>query len=199
MKLNLGAGKTNFEGFINVDKSTLFNPAIVHDLEVTPWPFESDSVDEIKLYHILEHLGENSNKFIEIIQELYRICEHNALIDIVVPNPFSIGYLGDPTHVRPITPELFMLFDKELNLFWQQDSNTAYSLLALEHNVDFKISQVDLIKVRSLDIITSYDNHDSGQAINSDLLNVSHTTYLEYMKGNNLYSALHIIIRVIKC
>ena len=45
MKLNLGAGKTNFEGFINVDKSTLFNPAIVHDLEVTPWPFESDSVD----------------------------------------------------------------------------------------------------------------------------------------------------------
>jgi len=198
MKLNLGAGKTSFDGFINVDKSTLFNPEVVHDLEITPWPFESDSVDEIKLYHILEHLGENSNNFIKIIQELYRICEHNALIDIVVPNPFSTGYLGDPTHVRPITPELFMLFDKELNLFWQQDPKTAYSLLALEHNVDFKILQVDLMKVQSSDII-GYDNHDSEQAINSDLLNVSHKTYSEYMKGNNLYSALHIIIRVIKC
>jgi len=32
MKLNLGSGKTRFEGFTNVDKSTFFSPDIVHDL-----------------------------------------------------------------------------------------------------------------------------------------------------------------------
>jgi SAM-dependent methyltransferase len=195
MKLNLGSGKTRFEGFINVDKSTFFNPDIIHDLEITPWPFSNDSVDEIVLCHVLEHLGKDSNVFIKIMQELYRICKHNACIDIVVPNPFSTTYLGDPTHVRPITPELFMLFDLRQNLEWQKNPNSAHSLFALEHNVNFEILCLDLYNVdRTRNI--NYIEHITES---NNLLNITYDIYLEYIKENRLFDMMRILVRVVKC
>ena len=57
---------------------------IVHDLEVT-YPFE-DSIDEILLSHVLEHIGQDPNVFNNIIKEFYRICKNQSVIDIRVPH-----------------------------------------------------------------------------------------------------------------
>ena len=47
-KINLGSGGLPMDGCINVDKSpNALNVNIIHDLDVYPWPFESNWADEI--------------------------------------------------------------------------------------------------------------------------------------------------------
>jgi hypothetical protein len=138
LKLNLGAGNKRVDGFLSVDHAAECNPDLVLDLDDVPWPFESDSVDHIILCHVLEHVGQTSNKFLQIMQELYRICTHDAMLDITVPHPFHDFFVSDPTHIRPITPLTLSLFDREQNLRWRT-LGASNSPLALQFNVDFRV------------------------------------------------------------
>ena len=141
MKLNLGSGSKILEGYTNVDKYDYYKPDIVHDLENFPYPFEENSIDEILLSHVLEHIGQSPDTFLKIIKELYRICRNDSLIKIIVPHPRHDDFISDPTHVRPITILGLQLFDKELNLKWEKQ-NAANTPLALINNVNFKIKNV---------------------------------------------------------
>ncbi|MCP4148114.1 MAG: hypothetical protein GY757_10235, partial [bacterium] len=70
LKLNLGCGKRHFPRFVNVDKYG--EPELRHDLEVTPWPWEDNSVSKILMLHVLEHIGAETGLFFSIIKEMYR-------------------------------------------------------------------------------------------------------------------------------
>lgn len=139
MKLNLGSGLNPIPDYINVDK--FGNPDVKHDLEVSPWPWDDSSVDEIRMNHILEHLGETTEVFFSIIKELYRVCKPGALIAIAVPHPRHDDFITDPTHVRAITARTFELFSKDLNRRWAK-IGAANSPLGLFLDVDFKIKKV---------------------------------------------------------
>ena len=141
MKLNLGSGSKLLDNYTNVDKYEYFNPDVVHDLEHFPYPFNDDSVDEILLSHVLEHIGQSPDIFLKIIKELYRICHNNSSIKIIVPHPRHDDFISDPTHVRPITILGLELLDKDLNLKWKQQ-DSANTPLALICNVNFKIKNV---------------------------------------------------------
>ena len=141
MKLNLGCGSKILEGYTNVDKFDYYKPDIVHDLEITPYPFEDNSIDEIILNHVLEHIGQDPNIFNNIIKELYRICKNKTVIHIRVPHPRHDDFISDPTHVRPVTILGLQLYDKELNEKWEK-GGFANSPLALIHNVNFKVLNV---------------------------------------------------------
>ena len=143
MKLNLGSGSKILDGYTNVDKYDYYKPDIVHDLEIFPYPFEDNSVDEILLSHVLEHIGQSPDIFLKIIKEFYRICKNDSLIKIIVPHPRHDDFISDPTHVRPITILGLQLFDKNLNLKWEKES-AANTPLALINNVNFKIKNVKL-------------------------------------------------------
>lgn len=142
MRLNLGCGYNRRPGYVNVDHDPKCEPDKVCDLESFPWPFESNSVTEVVMSHILEHLGQTTSSYLNIIKELYRICKAEAVIVIDVPHPRHDSYLCDPTHVRPIIPESFQLFSKAKNEEWIQKrkSNTT---LALQLNVDFEITRIN--------------------------------------------------------
>ena len=118
LKLNLGCGSRKMAGFVNVDCFAACQPDLVVNLEETPWPWGDDSVDEIKLIHVLEHLGQDTATFLAIVKEMYRVCRDGARIEIVVPHPRSDNYLSDPTHVRPVTAPTLQLFDQRLNRQW---------------------------------------------------------------------------------
>ena len=133
-KLNLGSGDKKIDGFLNVDKFDTFKPDIVHDLETFPYPFNDNEIDEIKLIHVLEHIGQSPDIFIEIIKQLYRICCDQAIIHI----------LADPTHVRPITTLGLSLFDLELNKQWQK-IGAANTPMAIIHKVNFKIIKNEIV------------------------------------------------------
>lgn len=142
LKLNLGCGQNLLTGYINVDK--FGNPDTKHDLEIFPWPWQENSVNEIVMNHILEHLGKTTDIFLKIIQEIYRICCPNALIKLRVPHPRHDDFIGDPTHVRAITPSVMSLFSKENCRKWSQ-INAANTPLALFLDVDFKIVKSEIV------------------------------------------------------
>ncbi len=143
-KLNLGSGDKKIDGFLNVDKFDTFKPDIVHDLETFPYPFNDNEIDEIKLIHVLEHIGQSPDIFIEIIKQLYRICCDQAIIHISVPHPRHDDFLADPTHVRPITTLGLSLFDLELNKQWQK-MGAANTPMAIIHKVNFKIIKNEIV------------------------------------------------------
>ena len=70
MKLNLGCGGDKRPGWTNVDKYPEFAPDQVTDLEQLPWAWADDSVDEVMLRHVLEHLGATPDLYLGIIKEL---------------------------------------------------------------------------------------------------------------------------------
>ena len=139
MKLNLGCGNDIREGYVNVDKYAEAADQMV-DLEVLPWPWETNSVKEVLLRHVLEHLGQSTDLYLGIIKELYRVCAPGAAVIIEVPHPLHPDYLGDPTHCRPVTVEGLSLF----NLDYANQLIAAKSIgtpLAYYMGVDFVVME----------------------------------------------------------
>jgi hypothetical protein len=115
MRLNLGCGDKKIPGWHNVDMVAMCNPDEVVNLERLPWPWPSDSADEILFSHVLEHIGQSPDIYLGIIKEIYRVCRNDAKITIVVPHPRHDHFLHDPTHVRVVTPEGLNMFSQAAN------------------------------------------------------------------------------------
>jgi SAM-dependent methyltransferase len=135
MKLNIGAGDTRYEGFVNIDYDQNSSPDYCFDVEKETWPFPDNSVDEVIAHHVLEHLGEG---YFHVIKELYRVCQHGAMINIRVPHPRHWTFLDDPTHRRPITVNGLRMFSKKYN-DWCKEQKSATSRLAYYLGVNFEI------------------------------------------------------------
>jgi predicted SAM-dependent methyltransferase len=141
MRLNLGCGDARMDGYLNVDKEAGCKPDKILDLEVFPWDFKDNSVDQIILCHILEHLGQTSQTYLLIMRELYRICKAGAKIDIKVPHPRHDDFITDPTHVRPILPGQFYMYSKKQNKEWREQG-VANTPLADYLDIDFEVEDV---------------------------------------------------------
>jgi ADP-heptose:LPS heptosyltransferase len=141
VKINLGCGSDYMQGWLNVDQWPEANPDLVMNLEQLPWKLADDCADEILLKHVLEHVGQSSNTFLGIMQELYRISRPGALIRIHVPHPRHNDFIGDPTHVRPILPEMFHCFDLAAVETWQE-AHLPGTPLAKYLKVDFEVANV---------------------------------------------------------
>ncbi|WP_026731477.1 class I SAM-dependent methyltransferase [Fischerella sp. PCC 9605] len=139
LRLNLGCGARHLDDYLNVDK--FGKPDLRLDLETFPYPWDDNSVAEIEMCHVLEHLGQQTEVYLKIIQELYRICKPGAKVHIVVPHHRSDRFFHDPTHVRAITPVGLSMFSKRLNQEWQANGK-AFTLLGLYLNVDFELMHV---------------------------------------------------------
>lgn len=138
LKLNIGCGDKILPGYVNIDKFDTFSPDLVWDLEKTPYPFKDNSVTEIFASHVMEHIGQTTDSFLNIMKEFYRILVIDGIVDIKVPHPRSDGFIGDPTHVRIITPVIFNLFSKKKCKEFAE-KNWPNSRLADYLDVDFEI------------------------------------------------------------
>jgi predicted SAM-dependent methyltransferase len=141
IKLNLGSGRRPRPGYVNVDK--VGAPDLRWDLEVFPWPWGDDTVSEINLSHVLEHLGATTEIYFGIWKEMYRVCAAGALVHITVPHPRHDDFMTDPTHVRAIGPQSLYHFSKRNNEYWIANG-FANSPLAIDLGVDFQVLSVNL-------------------------------------------------------
>lgn len=183
LKLNLGSGQNKRPGYVNVDKYG--EPDLLCDLEAFPWPWNDNSVDEIVLNHVLEHLGETKEVYLGIIKELYRVCKPGATIHISVPHPRHDDFINDPTHVRIVTPESLKLFSKKLNREWAR-LNAANSPLGLYLDVDF-----DLVRTNFMLDEPWFSQLKAEKLKEADLWEISR-------KYNNVIKQMTMELRVVK-
>lgn len=108
MKLDLGCGQNPRDGFKGVDKYAECKPDFVHDLTVTPWPFEDNSVDEVHSSHFVEHLDGLTR--CAFFNELYRVMKPEAKALVIVPYAYSARAIQDWTHAWPPIHEASMYY-----------------------------------------------------------------------------------------
>jgi len=144
MKLNLGCGPKRMADWVNVDKSAALQPDAVVDLEKFPWPWPDSSADEILLSHVLEHLGQSPDTFINVMRELWRVCKPGAKVRVNVPDPRHESFLGDPTHVRPVTLDTLALFSQAFNRHTMA-TGAANTPLGIMHGIDFDIASHEAV------------------------------------------------------
>lgn len=135
LKLNIGSGYVRIPGFLNVDHDPLVKPDYLCDLENLKLPLEDNSVDEVYAHHILEHIGPG---FFQLMKELYRVCAHDAILDIKFPHHRSEIWFGDPTHVRKLTVDQMKMFSKKVNRKHIEDYGSS-SGFGLFLDVDFEV------------------------------------------------------------
>lgn len=80
---------------------------VIHDLAVTPYPFDDNSFDEIHAYECIEHFGRQGDwkGFLEQFGEFYRILKPGGLFVATVPMWDSPWAWGDIGHTRVIPKE----------------------------------------------------------------------------------------------
>jgi hypothetical protein len=187
MKLNLGCGFNKYEGYVNVDSAPACAPDIVWDLEETPWPWEDDSVEEILMEHVLEHLGETSRDYLRIWQEMYRVGKNGCAIKIVVPHWNHDNFHNDPTHKRPVTPEGIELFDQAINLGGIQKGERG-TKLGLFLGIDIALDPKDVEYFYSGDIAEAYNRGEF------DMRGLTHLRDHQ----NNISNEIRMTARVVK-
>ena len=81
-KINLGCGFNILEGYENYDVDPANDKVIQIDLNKLPLPFEDNSVDEILLFHVLEHLDINKFSF---MTDIHRILKKGGAVRVKLP------------------------------------------------------------------------------------------------------------------
>lgn len=107
MMVNLGAGSDIRNDYVNHDLTLLPGIDVAHDLNIYPWPWEDNSVDEIVAKDLIEHLDD----FMAAMEEIYRILKPEGLARIKVPYWNSVSCHTDPTHRRGFHELTFRFFD----------------------------------------------------------------------------------------
>ena len=98
MKLNLGCGNKAKEGFVGVYAFDCEAVDIVADI-TEKLPFDDDSVEEIWMDNVIEHIPDLPGLF----KELHRVCSAGAKITMITPHFASIASWRDPTHVHHLS------------------------------------------------------------------------------------------------
>jgi ubiquinone/menaquinone biosynthesis C-methylase UbiE len=101
MKLNLGCGFLKMEGFVNIDNNPEAKPDKLLDI-TKKLPFNDDSVEFVRLGHILEHI--ESKYYIPLFEEIYRVLKKGGKVKVICPYPISVAFPSDPTHITMVVP-----------------------------------------------------------------------------------------------
>ena len=133
VKYDLACGQVCAPGFKGID--IVANPGveIVHDLRQSPWPIESDSLDEARCSHFFEHL--TGEERIPFMNELHRILKKGAGCLFMTP----LGYdrqVQDFSHRwPPVVAATYLYFDKN----WLKANNLDHYIDLYGIRCDFEI------------------------------------------------------------
>jgi len=96
VKLNLGCGKRQLSGYINIDINPDLKPDIIRDI-TRGLPFEDNTIDEIVCKDFIEHISMGED-LIFVMNEMYRVLKPEGILQMLIPHTYSYGAFCDPTH-----------------------------------------------------------------------------------------------------
>lgn len=128
---------------VTIDHDPNCGADIVHDLEQTPWPVESDRFDEVHAYEVLEHLGKlgDFHSFFAHFAEIWRVLKHDGLLFGTCPSYKSQWAWGDPSHTRVLTPGTMMFLSQKA--YSEQIGKTAMTDFRWLWKGDFRPEHLD--------------------------------------------------------
>jgi len=171
IKLDLACGnRKRAEDWIGIDVSNATDIDIKHDLNIYPWPFENNSVDEIYCSHYAEHIPhltvqaalKQSNTFEEFktklvddkdglfkfFEEIYRVLKPGAKATIIVPYYMSVRAFGDPTHERYLGELTFYYLNRE----WRELNKLTQYPLDVDFDLEWDIAIDEDLLLKSEDV-----------------------------------------------
>lgn len=150
MELLLGAGSNHarrmslpgqdgWSGLITLDLNKDHKPDVVHDLNVRPWPFVSNTFDECHAYDVMEHLSQQGDYegFFAEWSEVWRILKPGGLFFGMSPHWASKWAWGDPGHRRVYGPECVSYLSQPV--YDKQVGVTAITDYRFVYRADFDI------------------------------------------------------------
>lgn len=117
VRIDLGCGQSVQEGYQGVDRADL--PGVIRfDLfSGEAWPFEDNSVDELRASHLIEHIPmvEHSGQdgLFRFFDEAWRVAKKGATFHLIWPCLQSVRAFMDPTHRRFIPQESLLYLNAE--------------------------------------------------------------------------------------
>ena len=94
--LDVGCGNDKIPGAVGIDLVAGPQIDIVHDLDRTPWPVQTNTFDVIRLWSVMEHLRD----LVAVMEEVHRVARPGAMVLIGTPHFSSANAYTDPTHVH---------------------------------------------------------------------------------------------------
>jgi SAM-dependent methyltransferase len=92
--LHIGSGSKKLPGSQTVDILDLPGVDLVHDLDLSPWPYADNSFDLIYAHSVFEHLED----VLQTMDEMNRLLKPGGRIVLVVPYFRHPDAFVDPTH-----------------------------------------------------------------------------------------------------
>ncbi|MFC1800489.1 methyltransferase domain-containing protein [Nanoarchaeota archaeon] len=124
-KLHFGCGKKIFSDSVNVDIQKGEGIDKSFDFDKFPYPFNDNEFDYIYSSQVFEHL----DNIIKVMDELYRICKNNAIIEIIVPYYNTYDAHTDLTHKHFFTD---MSFVQLVDCGYSVDKKKKFEISKLE-------------------------------------------------------------------
>lgn len=126
MKLQLACGQRPKPGFINTDMVKLDGVDVVHDLNVTPWPWDDNTFTLVEGFDIFEHVDNP----IAFITECHRILKPGKYLHLHTSYWRNPDSYTDPTHKRFCTENTFDYWCE--GTFLYERYNLAYGAVNFE-------------------------------------------------------------------
>lgn len=83
IRLNIGCGDNKIEGFINIDGYPGVKPDILLDIMNCPLPYKDGTVEEVVLFHCIEHIPEKLH--VQVLGEIFRVLKAGGKFVISYP------------------------------------------------------------------------------------------------------------------
>jgi SAM-dependent methyltransferase len=129
-KLDLGCGKDKLPGAVGIDANPRSDADIIHDLDVRPWPLPDSTFDYVRAQDVMEHVSD----FVGVMEEIFRICRDQAVIEVRMPFMSSLNFATDPTHRRAGTSSTFDYFDRNKPLGQYRYTDAAFELVKFSYS-----------------------------------------------------------------
>lgn len=107
--LDVGCGLKKHPGAIGIDRNSRSNADVLCDLDRAPYPFASESFDEIRAVHVIEHVSD----VIRTMEEFHRLLKPGGRLYLATPHYTDFSSYCDPTHRWHLNSFSFRYFGED--------------------------------------------------------------------------------------